>query len=135
MKKNKTADKIVIFPIRITKNDEETEFPYLVYIPDLDGMTEAKSVADAFDMAKDYIGTYSLENKLPKSNAKLPKANKGDIVTLVNVDISKYKRRHDKKVVRKTLTIPNYLNEEAKEAHINFSALLSDAIRNKLGIN
>lgn len=84
---------------------------------------------------KSSIRIYSLESKLPKSNAKLPKANEGDIVTLVNVDISKYKRRHEKKVVRKTLTIPDYLNEEAKEAHINFSALLSDAIRNKLGIN
>lgn len=44
-------------------------------------------------MAKDYIGTYSLEDELPESNTVLPKVdNKDDLVTLVTVNISEYKR-------------------------------------------
>lgn len=36
-------------------------------------MTEGESIADAMEMAKDYIGTYSLEGQLPESNTELPK--------------------------------------------------------------
>lgn len=128
-------NQIVAFPIIITKNPDGGDYPYLVEIPDLDGMTEGKSITDAIEMGKDYIGTYSLESKLPKSNTVLPQpANKDSIVTLVTVNVSEYKRKNDKKVIRKNVTIPNYLNEEGKEAGLNFSAILADGIKAKLGI-
>lgn len=73
-------------------------------------MTEGKSIADAMEMAKDYIGTFSLENDLPESNTKLPKVKEEVVVTLVTVNVSEYKRRHDNRAVKKTITIPNYLN-------------------------
>lgn len=66
-------DKIKVFPIIITKNEDDTDYPYFVEIPDIDGMTEGESIADAMEMAKDYIGTYSLEGQLPESNTELPK--------------------------------------------------------------
>lgn len=45
-------------------------------------------------MTKDYIGTYSLENDLPKSNTVLPKNNsKNSLETLVTINISEYKRK------------------------------------------
>src|SRR5699024_3259781 len=105
-----TMDEIKVFPIIITK-DDSSDYPYFVEIPDIDGMTEGKSIADAMEMAKDYIGTYSLEDKLPESNTKLPQAKDGATVTLVTVNVSEYKRKHDNKVIKKTITIPNYLNE------------------------
>ncbi|NMV51624.1 type II toxin-antitoxin system HicB family antitoxin, partial [Lactobacillus reuteri] len=49
-------DDIKVFPIIITK-DDNSDYPYFVEIPDIDGMTEGKSIADAMEMAKDYIGT------------------------------------------------------------------------------
>ena len=82
-------DKIKVFPIIITKSKDEGRYPYFVKIPDIDGMTEGKSIADAMEMAKDYIGTYSLVHVLPKSNTTLPKdIDKNDITTLVTVNIS-----------------------------------------------
>ena len=82
-------DKIKVFPIIITKSKDEGRYPYFVKIPDIDGMTEGKSIADAMEMAKDYIGTYSLVHDLPKSNTTLPKdIDKNDITTLVTVNIS-----------------------------------------------
>lgn len=124
-------DEIKVFPIIITEDDENTDYPYFVEIPDIDGMTEGKSVADAMEMAKDYIGTYSLEEQLPESNTKLPKVKGNAIVTLVTVNISEYKRKNDNKVVKKTITIPNYLNELGKKNGINFSEVMTSALKEK----
>ena len=88
-------DEIKVFPIIITKDEDGTDYPYFVEIPDIDGMTEGKSIADAIEMAKDYIGTTSLEEKLPKSNTKLPKARERAAITLVTVNVSEYKRKID----------------------------------------
>ena len=128
-------DKIAIYPIIITKNSDEGEYPYYVEIPDLDGETEGKTLTDAILMAQDYIGTYSLANALPPSNVDLPKVeNPRAITNLVSVNISQYKRKHDHKAVKKTLTIPNYLNELGKERGINFSEVLTEALKEKLSI-
>lgn len=122
-----------VFPIIIKKNDS-TEMPYLAIIPDLDGMTEGKSIADVIDMAQDYIGTYSLDDELPKSNTNIPDTNDDEIGTLVSVNISDYKKKHDTKVVKKTITIPNYLNELGKEEGINFSEVMTMALKDKLKV-
>ena len=126
-------DDIKVFPIIITK-DDDSDYPYFVEIPDIDGMTEGKSIADAMEMAKDYIGTYSLEDKLPESNTKLPQAKDDATVTLVTVNVSEYKRKHDNKVIKKTITIPNYLNELGKESGINFSEVMTTALKEKLSV-
>lgn len=81
-------DRVAVFPIIIKKNKESTDYPYFIEIPDLDGMTEGKTIPDAIEMAKDYIGTYSLESELPESNTTLPKVDKDEIATLVTVNIS-----------------------------------------------
>lgn len=127
-------DDIKVFPIIITKDEDNNDYPYFVEIPDIDGMTEGNSIADAMEMAKDYIGTYSLEDKLPESNTKLPQAKDGATVTLVTVNVSEYKRKHDNKVIKKTITIPNYLNELGKENGINFSEVMTTALKEKLSV-
>ena len=127
-------DDIKVFPIIITKDEDNNDYPYFVEIPDIDGMTEGNSIADAMEMAKDYIGTYSLEDKLPESNTKLPQAKDGATVSLVTVNVSEYKRKHDNKVIKKTITIPNYLNELGKENGINFSEVMTTALKEKLSV-
>lgn len=126
-------DQIVVFPIVIIPTDDP-KIKYSVHVPDLDRDTQGKTVAEAINMGKDLIGTMSLVEDLPESNTKLPKTKDGEIATLVTVNISKYKRMNDERTVKKTLTIPNYLNEEGKEAGLNFSAILADGIKAKLGI-
>lgn len=129
------SDKIVVYPAIIKYEPDDTDYPYLVTIPDLDnGMTQGKSVEDAIAMAADYIGTSSLEEELPESNYALPKTGKNEIATLVRVNISEYKRKNDNKVIRKSLTIPNYLNELGQERGINFSEVLTNALKEKLSV-
>lgn len=120
------------YPVIIKYEPDESSYPYLVEIPVLDGMTEGKDIPNAIDMAADYIGTYSLESKMPKSVYELPSVGKGEIATLVKVNVEKYRIKNDNKSVKKTLTIPNYLNELGKEHKINFSAVLTDALKEKL---
>ena len=60
------------------------------------------------------------------------KAEDSDVVTLVDIDPDKYRRELDKTPVKKTLTIPSYLNDAAINEGINFSQTLADAIKDKL---
>jgi len=126
----------VIYPIVITKTEDSTT-PYSVSIPDIDGMTQGTTVGDSIEMARDFIGLKVMDlqdsNKLvPASNYTIPKSNKNDVVTLVDVDIDSYRKKHDTKLIKKTLTIPNYLNVLGKEKGVNFSEVLTDALKSKL---
>lgn len=126
-------DQKVVYPVILTK-DTDDNYPYTVYLPDFDGYTEGKNLKDALSMAQDYIGTYSLENELPKATEILPATKKNETPTFVTLNISEYQRKYDKKVVKKTLTIPGYLNEKAKENNVNFSDILTQALKKRLGV-
>jgi predicted RNase H-like HicB family nuclease len=131
-------DKIYIYPIYITVDPNE-EYPYFVEIPDVDGFTQGKDLAEAITMARDYIG-FAVIDKL-QHGEPLPLPDKieyvqheNQIKTLVDINFKKYKSQHDNKVVKKTLTIPNYLNELGNERGINFSLTLTEALKEKLGV-
>ncbi|GFH41293.1 type II toxin-antitoxin system HicB family antitoxin [Lactococcus insecticola] len=124
---------LLAFPTVISFDDKEkTDYKYLVYIPDLDGYTQGVSLADAIVMARDYIGTFSLDNPLPDAGKVAFTADESNIVTMVDIDPDSYKRALDRTPVKKTLSIPAYINEAATSEGINFSQTLADAIRDKL---
>ena len=56
-------------------------------------------------------------------------AEKADIVTLVDVDFGEYRRKNDMRAVKKNCTIPSWLNFEAEKAGVNFSAILTAALK------
>ena len=53
-------------------------------------------------------------------------------VNIITVDVAEYAKTHFKKSVKKTLTIPAWLNAAALEHNINFSQVLQDALKSKL---
>ncbi|AMV61056.1 Phage-related protein [Pediococcus damnosus] len=122
-----------IYPVIITPESSEPH-TFTVEIPDIDGMTEGNSVSDALDMAVDYVGAYSLDNELPPSNTNLPKQHGNQIISLIQVHPDEYRRKHDNKVIKKTLSIPNYLNELGKEQNISFSEVLTESLKERLKI-
>lgn len=91
---------IIIEPVRDVR-------PYVVSIPDLDIFTEGDSLYDAIDMARDAIGLF-LVDRLdnvpdPSDIADVQKrAPKNAVVTLVDIDLAAYERRHN----RLTITPP-----------------------------
>ncbi len=56
----------------------------------------------------------------------------GDFVTYVIVDVEEYAKLHFQKSVKKTVTIPEWLNREAQKRNINFSKTLQEALIKKL---
>lgn len=126
-----------VYPIILTP---AAKGEYIVSVPDFNTNTEGKNLADAIDMAKDAIGQMGcyyqdIKKKIPTpSDINSIKTKKNEIKTLVDIDFDLYRRQHDKRTVRKNCTIQSWLNYEAEKAGINFSAALSEILKQKLGI-
>jgi hypothetical protein len=133
---------IIAYPVLIKRNKRD----YLVFIPDFMIYTEGRNYADAIVMARDAIGCRTLDSDppAPSDYARAIKIAKEDadkdfdysdgILTLVDIDVDEYRRRHDNRVVKKNCTIPSWLNESATAAGINFSQTLQEALKSKLGL-
>lgn len=113
------------------------EVGYSVSVPDVEGCcTQGDTLDEAVEMVQDAIGL------MLEDSAELPTASdpakihpeEGDFVLVVPFDFSAYKRRHDTRAVKKTLSIPSWLNQEAEAAHLNFSGVLQEALKQKLNI-
>ena len=109
------------------------EVGYTVSVPDLDGcFTQGDTMNEAVAMAQDAIGLM-LEDRAvypQPSNPADIKIDPGDFVVMVQFDEETYKKQF--KPVKKTLSIPNWLNEAAEAAHINFSSVLQEALKQRL---
>ena len=57
------------------------------------------------------------------------------ILVIVEFDIAEYRRKNRSRAVKKTLSIPEWLNEAAIRENLNFSQVLQDALMAKLGMN
>jgi predicted RNase H-like HicB family nuclease len=117
------------YPIIISKKEDG----YYVSIPDFDIATQGNDIPGAIYMARDAIGLIGIDmeedgKELPQPNSVKYTAEKLDIVTLVDVDFSEYRKKVDNKAVKKNCTIPYWLNEEAEKAGVNFSKVLQEAL-------
>lgn len=125
------------YPIVISKTDDG----YFVTIPDFEINTQGEDVADAMVMARDAIElmgiTFEDDGKpLPKpGTVKAEKEFDDDIITLVDVDFTAYRKKLDDRAVRKNCTIPYWLNVEAEKNNVNFSRVLQDALMEKLHVS
>lgn len=114
---------------------------YIVYVPDFNINTEGDTLTEAIEMARDAIGIIGIDmedndESLPNPTAifKVKTDSAADIVTLVDVDFAEYRRKNDMRTVKKNCTIPSWLNFEAEKAGVNFSAILTAALKSELNI-
>ena len=106
---------------------------YSVSVPDVEGCyTQGETMSEAVAMAQDAIGLMLEDCKVyPKpSNPADIELQPGDFVVMVQFDAAAYKRQQ--RPVKKTLSIPAWLNEAAEDAHITFSGVLQEALKAKL---
>lgn len=117
---------------------------YLVCFPDLDGCyTDGDDLMDAMEMAKDVLclHLYGMEQdgkQIPEAssvNVIQNRVNEGSFVSLVSCDTIEYRKFFDNKAVKKTLSIPSWLNDMAERAGINFSGTLQEALKQQLNIH
>jgi len=114
---------------------------YSVIFDDLGGIaTYGNSLEDALSMAEDLLCTWILECK--KDNEMLPNpSNIKDLIpddenafyNLIVADIDAYILKNNKSV-KKTLTIPFWLNELAEKSNVNYSQLLQSALKEYLHV-
>lgn len=130
---------------------------YSVIFPDLDHLaTCGSTLDDALFMAVDCLAGYLYmlrqEKKTPPPPSPLEKIDPAAIlaelsedgeelphsdlfVNLITVDVEEYAKRHFERSVKKTLSIPAWLNEAAVKAKINFSHVLQEALKEQLHIS
>ena len=118
-------------------NAEEGGF--WITFPDLpECITEGDDMDQGYEMAADALGL-AITSRL-ESNAPLPlpsrpdtiQTEKGSFITVIEFDMEAYKKRTNQKAVKKTLSIPGWLNEEASSLGINFSQVLQEALINEI---
>ena len=112
---------------------------YWVTFPDIpECITEGDDMAEAYDLAVEALGL-ALEEKI-ENKEKLPVASEAEdikedgTIVVVQFDLEDYNKKHNNKAVKKTLTIPAWLNERALAMNVNFSQVLQDALMEKVGI-
>ena len=57
-----------------------------------------------------------------------------EFVSLVSCDTLEYRQFFDNRAVKKTLTIPSWLNTMSEKQGLNFSAILQNALKQELHI-
>ena len=136
-----------VYPVIFTQLDDK-KHTVLIEVPDLEILTEGFGMPNAIEMARDAIGlkVITMEDQKEKiPNPRMIKeidalqgtfAQEGEgPVSMVDVDFAEYRRRMDNKTVRRNVTLPNWLNQEAEKAHINVSGVLQEALMLKLGVH
>lgn len=120
----------------------EEEGGYSVFFPDIEGCnTQGVTVEEAYDMAFNALGltlSYLKDNKLSIPEPSKPQDILLDInqyVVVIQFDMLEYLKKNDSRAVKKTLSIPSWLNEAAIEHNINFSQVLQEALQNKINAN
>ena len=104
-------------------------------------LTEGKNTADAIAMARDAIGIAAISKE--DNGEEIPRPSKMNeiqmekgtfagegesVLSLVDIDFLVYRKQLDNKMVRRNVTLPNWLNREAEKAQINVSKVLREAL-------
>ena len=119
---------------------KEDEGKIGVEVPDIPNcFTFGDNLADAMDMAKDAIEMmlveYENDNKQIPEPSKIADIKTDGIVSLIKADTLEWRKEFDNKAIKKTLSIPAWLNSQAEKAMVNFSQVLQEALLQKLNIS
>lgn len=127
---------------------KEKEGSYSVIFPDLDHLsTCGDTLENAIEMAVDCLAGYLYTAKQEGETVPAPSdmssidvneeynEYESAFVNMVAVDVAEYAKKHFEKSVKKTLTIPSWLNEIAVANNVNFSQVLQSALKEQLHLN
>ena len=124
----------VVYPTILTRGEKYI----LASIPDCDIATQGADMADAMAMARDAICMWCIAETddgrvlPPATDMAMVPVEDGDIITLIDADVTSYRKKLETRTIRKNLTIPSWLNDLAEKEGINFSQVLQAALKEKL---
>lgn len=113
---------------------------FWVSFPDIpECLTQGDDITEAYEMAVEALGLCMEDfekNKEEAPNASDPEKIQAEdgFLVVVEFDMAEYRRKHNSRAVKKTLTIPEWLNEAAGKAGLNFSQVLQEALIQKLDL-
>jgi len=114
---------------------------YCITFPDLPGcITEGDTLKEAMHMAKDALELYIYNLEDDKEEIPTPsapesiKVHNGSFVVPIEAYMPLIRNEMANRAVKKTLTIPYWLNKIAEENKVNFSQILQVALKEHLGI-
>lgn len=117
--------------------DEESKC-YIVDFIDLKNCsTYGTSIDEAYIMSKDALGLYLSDldtfpkPTIPYNHVKL---KDNQFISIIEIDLQEYRKKYSNIAVKKTLSIPTWLNTLAEKKEINFSQLLQKALKAELNI-
>ena len=120
---------------------KEDDGGFWVSFPDIpECLTQGTDMSQAYEMAVDALGL-ALEDRMKENNVPVPTSidflviAENSYPVIIEFDLLEYKKKHSSRAVKKTLTIPEWLNDEAIKKGINFSAVLQEALKAQLGIS
>ena len=111
---------------------------YSVWVPDIEGcVSQGEAIGEATENISDAIGLmletlaeHNVDIPAPSSPETIP-VQKNQFVSVIAFDPAEYEKKYSTKAVKKTLTLPSWLNTMAERAHVNFSAVLQEALIEK----
>lgn len=125
-----------VFPAVLTALEDGK---YEVNFPDLEECyTFGDDLNDALKMAEDVLALtlYGYEEEkrtIPQPSKRTAiDVKENEFVNYIAADTMEYRKRFNNKAVKKTLTIPEWMNEAATAAGLNFSQVLQEALSQKL---
>lgn len=114
---------------------------YSVRFPDIPNcMTQGEDIQDAVENAKDALCLvlYHMEQRgesVPAATDPIGlTTSKNEFISLVDCDTIEYEKFYKSRSVKKTLTIPEWLNDIAVRENVNFSNVLQNALMERLNI-
>ena len=122
------------YPVIFTREENG----YSTSVIDLEGcFSEGDTFTEAYLNTQEAIGLYLEGSEMIQPS--VPSAIKLDdpetqVICFVDFDMAEYEKNHGGKSVRKTLTIPEWLNSIAEKNNLNFSKILREALMDKLNI-
>ena len=124
-----------VYPIILTP----CKLGYVVTVPDLDINTQGKDIAEAIYMARDVIGLWGIceqddGREIPEPSTVEPAHEPGELVSWVDIDFAKYRKANDMTTMRINVSVPKYLKSLGDEAGVNFSQILQEGLKERLGV-
>lgn len=109
---------------------------YWIEFPDIpECLTEGDTLEQAYDMASDALGL-ALSERLKEGQslpaATAPATPDDGFIAIVAFDLPAYNKKEHSRAIKKTLSIPEWMNDEALALNINFSQVLQDALVEKI---
>lgn len=133
-------DKVLIYPTIFTENNDEDGHYFTVTSPNIDGMvTEGTTREEAAMEAIDAIATMLDGEEYPEpQDTATWSLEPNETIVYITVNMTQWYQEKARllktKTIRRTITLPEYLNDLAKESGINVSRVASEALEQKLGV-